>query len=63
LNVFNTLDCRVLVGEWWIGKDGKEVGWPNLDSVPEFAYGDWGKPWNNLVTRFGLSHDQNRTLV
>lgn len=37
LNVFNTWDCRVLVGEWWNGKDEKEVEWPNLDSVPEFA--------------------------
>ena len=63
LNVFSTWDCRVLVGEWWIGNNGKEVEWPNLDTVPESAYGEWGNPWNNLINTFGLSHDKNRKLV
>jgi hypothetical protein len=63
LNVVSAWDCRVVVGKWRIGKDGKEVEWPNLDSVPEPAYGEWGDPWNNFIRRFGLSHDQNWTLV
>ena len=62
LKVFSTWGCRVLAGEWWTAKDGKEVEWPNLDSVLEFAYGEWGNSWNNFVTKFGLSHDQNRIL-
>jgi hypothetical protein len=63
LNVFSAWDCRVVVGELWIGNDGKEVEWPYLDTVPESAYGEWGNPWNNLINSFGLSHDQNWTLV